>query len=293
MVHNRKNKMSTKPEPLITAVILTRNEAHRLPSIFKNLENFAKIEVYDAGSTDSTKELCLANGVKFKLREVTTLDVCGAMYKDAFAHVTTPYMLLVSCAHYYPEDLKKAFKKAAIDGKYHAVYHDVITYNYSKIVHKPFFRRRSSACNFFRVNAINFAKSIYHNEVAVDVNEKFKLYLKPSDNFSIHMFREYDAERDEGQNTYYSRLEAKQRHEHGVQSNLNVMFYRTVKAFLRQYIRCGSICYGIEGFMYSLKFANLELAIQVKIWELQNDITIESIRAKNLGIRDRMNAIGF
>jgi hypothetical protein len=285
--------MSSRPEPLITAVILTRNEAHRLPSIFRNLKDFAKIEVYDADSTDNTKELCKANGVKFQLREVTTLDVCGAMYKDAFGHVTTPYMLLVSCAHYYPEDLKRAFKKAAIDGKYHAVYHDVITYNYSKIVHRPFFRRKASACNFFRVDAINFEKSIYHNEVAVDVDEKLKLYLEPTDNYSIHMFREYDAERDEGQNIYYSKLEARQRFEHGKRTNLKVMLSRTVKAFLRQYIRCGSICYGIEGFMYSVKFANLELAIQVKIWELQNQISMESIRTNNLEIRDSMNATGF
>jgi len=282
--------MNIEESPLITAVILTRNEAHRLPSIFENLKGFARIEVYDAGSTDGTKELCIANGVKFQLRNVTTLDVCGAMYKDAFAHVTTPYMLLVSCAHYYPKKLKNAFKKAALEGKYHAVYHDVITYNYSKIVHRPFFRRRASACNFFRLDAINFEKAIYHNEVAVDVPKNLKLYLPATDSLSIHMFREYDAERDESQTIYYANLEAKQRFEMGVRTNFRIVAYSTVKAFLRQYIRCGSICYGLEGFIYALKFANLELSIQVKIWEQQNRITLSSIRVKNLQIREEMHA---
>lgn len=280
--------MNNDESPLITAVILTRNEAHRLPSIFENLKGFARIEVYDAGSTDGTKEVCIANGVKFQLRKVTTLDVCGAMYEDAFAHVTTPYMLLVSCAHFYPQKLKEAFKKAANEGRYHAVYHDVLTYNYSKIVHRPFFRRRASACNFFRLDAINFEKAIYHNEVAVDVPEKLKLRLPATDGLSIHMFREYDAERDEGQNTHYANLEAKQRFQLGARTSFGVIVFRTVKAFLRQYIRCGSICYGTEGLIYALKFANLELSIQVKIWEQQNLISLEDIRMKNLNIRKEM-----
>jgi len=280
--------MNNEECPLITAVILTRNEAHRLPSIFENLKGFARIEVYDAGSTDETKEICLVNGVKFQLREVTTLEVCGAMYKDAFAHVTTPYMLLVSCAHFYPQQLKEAFKKVANEGKYHAVYHDVVTYNYSKIVHRPFFRRRASACNFFKLDAINFEKAIYHNEVAVDVSEKLKLYLPATDEMSFHMFREYDAEKDEAQNIYYANLEAKQRFQLGARTNFKKIVYRTVKAFVRQYIRCGSICYGTEGLIYALKFANLELSIQVKIWEQQNFITLEGIKKNNQEIRKKM-----
>jgi glycosyltransferase involved in cell wall biosynthesis len=285
--------MNIEESPLITAVILTRNEAHRLPSIFENLKDFARIEVFDAGSTDGTKELCIANGVKFQLRKVTTLEVCGAMYKDAFAHVRTPYMLLVSCAHFYPQKLKEAFKAAASEGKYHAVYHDVITYNYGKIVHRPFFRRRSSACNFFRVDAINFEKAVYHNEVAVDVPETLKLYLPPKDDLSFHMFREYDAERDEGQNIYYANLEAKQRFQFGARTSFGRIVFKTVKAFLRQYIRCGSICYGTEGLIYALKFANLELSIQIKIWEQQNQITLDSIRDENLKQRKKLQESGL
>jgi hypothetical protein len=197
-------------------------------------------------------------------------------------------MLLVSCAHFYPQKLKEAFKKAANEGKYHAVYHDVLTYNYSKIVHRPFFRRRASACNFFRLDAINFEKAIYHNEVAVDVPEKLKLRLPATDDLSIHMLREYDAERDEGQNTHYANLEAKQRFQLGARTSFGVIVFRTVKAFLRQYIRCGSICYGTEGLIYALKFANLELSIQVKIWEQQNLISLDDIRMKNLKIRKEM-----
>jgi len=52
----------------ITAVIGIKDEAHRLPLIFKNLEDFAEIIVCDGGSTDDSEQICKKYGISFIVR---------------------------------------------------------------------------------------------------------------------------------------------------------------------------------------------------------------------------------
>ncbi len=274
---------------LITVVIATLNEEKRLPLIFSNLKNFAKIMVFDGGSTDNTEKICRENNVEFILRPKEDRFIVGADAKFVYSHVQTPYLLIVNCSHYYPRRLLSEFKRVAQEGKYHAVYHDVVIYNYTRIVHRPFFRRRSTATNFYRVDAVNFNNSKVHNEAPVEISDQLKLKLPAKDEYSIHLFRDYDIKKTEINHSFYSDLDANQRFSLGIKTNLKAIFWRPFKYFLHQYIRCGSVLFGMEGFIYSLLYAQLELSIQLKIWELQNNFTLESISLSNREMRKKLN----
>lgn len=269
----------------ITAVILAKDEAHRLPLIFENLKNFCESIVFDGGSTDGTQQVCQRYGAVFVERPPEAGLVVSGDIKFAYSYVKTPYVLFINCSHYYPQRLLEEFKRVANDEIYHAVYHDVLTYSYARVVHRPFFRRRSSATSFFRLDAVNFSRSILHNETPVVISENLKLKLPAKDEYSIHLFRDYDVKKAEENHSKYSSIDAKHRIEMGMRTNTRRLILKPLKHFFHQYIRCGSILYGVEGLIYSLLFAQLELNVQLKMWEIQSGHNIDSIRKKNIEIR--------
>lgn len=277
----------------ITAAILTKDEAHRLPLIFENLNDFAEIVVFDGGSTDGTKAVCDAHGVAFVSRPIELRDVVGGDIKFALKNVKTPYVLYVNCSHFYPKKLLDVFKRVAEEGKYWAVCHDIVIYSYSQVVHRPFFRRKASATNFYRVDAVNFDNTVVHNEAPVEVPDDCKLKVPAEDEYAIHLFRDYNVKKAESNHSFYGDLDARLRFDSGVRTTPWLMLWRPLKYFLYQYLRCGSIRYGVPGFVYAALFAQLEMNIQMKIWELQQGLNIKIISGKNLEIRESMYRVSF
>lgn len=273
----------------ITAVVLTKNEAKRLPFIFENLKDFSEIVVFDGGSTDNTEQICAEQGIHFVHRSPELRSVIGADIKFSLQYVHTPYLLYVNCSHFYPRRLLAAFKLVAEEGKYHAVYHDYVVYTYGKVVHRPFFRRRSSGTNFYRVDAVNFEHSIVHNEAPVEVPEHLKFYVPAKDKYAVHLFRDYNVKKAETNHGFYSDLDARQRFEAGTRATLRSIIFRPLKYFLHQWIRCGSVTGGMKGFIYSILYAQLRLNVQLKLWELQNNLSIQAIIENNFETRRRMH----
>jgi glycosyltransferase involved in cell wall biosynthesis len=272
----------------ITAMILTKDEAHRLPLIFENLSDFAEIVVFDGGSTDSTKSVCDAHGVQFVSRPVGLRDIVDGDTKFALERVRTPYVLYVNCSHYYPRCLLEELKRIAEEGKYSVVYHDIVIYTYGCVVHRPFFRRRSSARNFFRVDAVNFAQSAVHNEAPVEVPKALQWKVPANDAYAIHLFRDYNVKKAELNHSFYGDQDAQTRFDSGVRTSAWKIVWRPVIYFLHQYLRCGSVRYGVAGFIYAALYSQLEMNIQMKIWELQNQYQLQKLVQNNLNIRAEM-----
>jgi glycosyltransferase involved in cell wall biosynthesis len=273
----------------ITAFIQTKNEAHRLPLIFKNLDDFAEIIVFDGGSIDGTKSVCDNYGVEFITRPSELRAIVGGDMKFILPLIKTPYVLQVNCSHYYPRRLLEVFKHVAEEGEFLAVYHDVVVYTFGRIVHRPFLRRRSSATNFYHVDAVNFSKSIVHNDAPVEAAVDRRLVLPPEDSYAIHLFRDYNVKKSELNHSFYGDQDAQLRFNSGVRTNVFLMILRPLKHFLYQYLRCGSIKYGVDGLIYSALYAQLEMNIQFKIWELQNQLDLPNIIKRNLSIRTEMD----
>ena len=272
----------------ITAMILAKDEANRLPLIFENLKDFADIVVFDGGSTDDTKTVCASYGVEFVSRPLEMRDTVGADSKFSLERVNTPYVLYVNCSHYYPLRLLDEFKRVAEEGKYSAVYHDIVIYTYGRVVHRPFFRRRSSATNFYRVDAVNFSNSVVHNEAPVEVSEALKWRVPAVDDYAIHLFRDYNVKKAESNHSFYGDQDAQLRFDSGIRTSACAIVLRPLKYFLYQYIRCGSARYGVAGFIYAALYAQLEMNIQMKIWELQNHCQLKEMLDEHLNMRSGM-----
>lgn len=269
-------------------MILVKDEAHRLPLIFENLKDFAEIVVFDGGSTDDTKEVCERYGVEFVSRPPEMRAIVGGDIKFSMERVKTPYVLYVNCSHYYPLQLLDEFKRVAEEGKYSAVYHDIVIYTYGQVVHRPFFRRRSSATNFYRVDSVNFSHSVVHHEAPVEIPDTLKWYVPAVDDYAIHLFRDYDVKKAESNHSFYGDQDAQLRFDSGTRTSAYRIVWRPLKYFLYQYIRCGSIRYGVAGFIYATLYAQLEMNIQMKIWELQSNCQLGEMMDEHLKLRSEM-----
>lgn len=278
---------------MITAIVFTKNEEKRIGLVLQNLKDFSDIIVFDGGSSDGTERICNKHGAKFVRRPSDLVEFCGAEYEWGMSQVKTPYVLLVNCSHHHPVKLLNTFKEIAKEGKYHAVYHDIVIYTYGQIVQKPFFRRRSGGCNFFRVDSINFEKSVIHNEAPVDLPKKLILRLDATDDLSIHLFRDYDLMKTERNHGKYSEFEASQRYSHGKRTSFLKIILLPLYKFMYQYIRCGSVLRGSAGLIYALLGAYLELSIQIRMWELEKDINLEKVTDIHLKMRAEMIDSGF
>ncbi len=134
----------------ITAIVFARNEARRIPFIYRNLKDFCEVIVFDGGSTDGTKEYCKQNGIKFVVRPEDTTIMRLNTLAWVYENTPTEYVIQVYGAHLYPKQLLEKFSEVANENKKSAVFHDVVIYRYGEVVHRPLFRRISSACGFYK-----------------------------------------------------------------------------------------------------------------------------------------------
>ena len=161
----------------ITAIVFTRNEERRIVNIYENLRDFCQIIVFDDGSTDGTEDFCRSNGVSFisRIQDDSAMRLIAQRW--VYENTPTDYVIQVYGAHFYPKSLLKVFGEIANEGKIKAVFHDVIIYRYGVIVHRPIFRRVSSACVFYDKNIITFEGSKLHDELAIKYNKKTMIRL--------------------------------------------------------------------------------------------------------------------
>lgn len=265
----------------ITAIVFTRNEARRIPFIYQNLKDFCEVIIFDAGSTDGTEEYCKKNGIKFIARPEDNssmrLNTLAWIYKNT----PTEYVIQVYGAHLYPKQLLEKFEEVANENKKSAVFHDVVIYRYGDVVHRPLFRRISSACVFYKKSIINFEKSKIHDELAISFDEKSMIRLPGRDEFSLHLFQDEDCESFTRKTINYEAVEARQRFAAGERMSGIGLILGPLGRFLYRYFRTGSFTKGSKGLVYSVLNFIYDFNVSIILWELTNQLTFDNAIRKN------------
>lgn len=265
----------------ITAIVFTRNEVKRLPAIYQNLKDFCEFIVFDAGSTDETEDFCRENGIKFIARPedktIMRLNTLSWVYENT----PTEYVIQVYGAHFFPKQLLAKFAEVANENKKSAIFHDVVIYRYGDVVHRPLFRRISSACVFYKKNIINFEKSKIHDELAIEFNENTMIRLPGRDELSLHLFQDEDCESFTKKTINYEALEARQRFASGERMSGPRLIFGPIGRFLYRYFRTGSFSKGSKGLVYSVLNLIYDFNVSIILWELTNQLTFDDAIRKN------------
>jgi (heptosyl)LPS beta-1,4-glucosyltransferase len=266
----------------ITAIIFTRNEENRLPGVYKNLKDFCEVIVFDGGSTDGTEEFCKRNNIRFIKRPEG--DSWGERVNSipwVYENVPTEYVIHVYGAHYYPRQLLMKFASVANENLKLAVFHDVVIYRYGEVVHRPTFRRVSSACVFFKKGIVNFSKSKIHDEFPILFEEDTMIRLPGRDELSLHLFQDEDCESFTKKTINYEVIEAKQRFSAGDRMSGIGLIIGPLGRFLYRYFRTGSFAKGSNGLVYSVLNLIYDFNVSIILWELTNQLTFDDAIRKN------------
>ena len=269
----------------ITALIFTLNEERRIPFILDNLKDYCHVVVLDGGSTDGTEKICNENGITFIRRpEASPEDEMRlGVLQWSYDQVLTEYVMHVYCSHFYPPRLLTAFSDQIQDSTIDAVYHDVMIFRYGKIVHRPVFRRRSSACVFYKKSIITFDGSKIHDELAIIFNPNTMVRLKPTDELSLHIFQDEDYLSTEKKHLKYAKTEADQmfRADHkkiGIYDIFLAPFFK----FGYYYFRSGAFMNGLPGLIYAIALFQYDLSKNTFLWEMQNSMaTPQAIKSND------------
>ncbi|NCX93340.1 MAG: glycosyltransferase [Gammaproteobacteria bacterium] len=265
----------------ITAIVFTRNEERRIAAIYQNLKDFCEIIVFDGGSTDGTEVFCRENGVKFVSRPADASEMRLQSLKWVYENTPTDYVIHVYCAHFYPKQLLDQFAQVANENKKSAVFHDVVIYRYGDVVHRPLFRRISSACVFYKKSIINFEKSKIHDELAITFDERTMVRLAGRDDLSLHLFQDEDCESYTKKTINYQALEARQRFASGERMSGVKLVLGPIARFLYRYFRTGSFTKGSKGLVYSVLNLIYDFNVSIILWELTNQLTFDDAIKKN------------
>ena len=265
----------------ITAMVYALNEERRIPLVYENLKDFCQIIVFDGGSTDGTEEFCRRNGIKFVIRPADKSYLKQESLRWVYRNIPTEYVLHVSCAHFYPQALLRLFSEVANKNEIDAVYHDLLVYRYGVVVHRPIFRRISSASNFYKKSIITFDNAIIHNEQGRSFNEKTMIRLPGRDEMSLHLFQDEDCESFTRKTINYQVTEARQRFDRGERVHFAGLFLKPFGRFVYRYIRAGSVAQGYKGLAYAVMNFIYDLNMSIMIWELGNNLTYSDALQKN------------
>ena len=201
--------------------------------------------------------------------------------KWVYDNTPTEYVLHVFCAHYYPPELLNFFSQVADENKASAVFHDLVVYRYGDVVHRPLFRRVSSACNFYRKSLIDFKKSKIHDELGIQFDEGTMIRLPGKDELSLHLFQDEDCESFVKKTINYEATEARQRFAHGERVGFLGLLLRPLGRFIYRFIRAGSYARGSKGLVYALMNFVYDLNVSIILWELGNELTHAGAIRKN------------
>jgi len=259
----------------ITAIVFTRNEARRIPVIYLNLKDFCEVIIFDAGSTDGSEEYCKKNGIKFVARPEDNSTMRLNTLAWVYENTPTEYVIQVYGAHLYPKQLLEKFAEVANENRKSAVFHDVVIYRYGDVVHRPLFRRISSACVFYKKSIINFEKSKIHDELAISFDEKTMVRLSGRDELSLHLFQDEDCESFTKKTINYEALEARQRFAAGERMSGIKLMFGPIGRFIYRYFRTGSFTKGSKGLVYSILNLIYDFNVSIIIWELTNQLTFD------------------
>lgn len=269
----------------ITALVFTFNEERRISFILDNLKGYCNIMVFDGGSTDGTEQICKESGVVFMRRPECSPDdeMRLGPLKWVYDQVPTDYVMHVYCSHFYPPSLLESFSRLTQQNNLEAIYHDVIVLRYGHIVHRPFVKRVSAACVFYKKSIINFQNSRIHDELAIKFNSSTMVRLKAIDDLSLHVFQDEDYLSTEKKHSGYAKTEAYQmlRTGHKKVGSYN-LFIGPLFRFLYFYIRSGAILKGLPGLVYATALFQYDISKNTFLWEMQNSLErSQAIEANN------------
>lgn len=276
----------------ITICIFAANEEQRINRCIENFSGLFKILVVDNFSTDNTAIVAEAAGARVvQVKNPGFFETPEVMLPVQQA-CDTDYILIASVSEVVPMALLAKYAEVANSGS-----HDVVRpYRVSITAGVPIpisglpNHRSPGEIRFFKKHTVDYSGNIVHERGRVTVPEERVLRLVGNSDLVFYQFRDYDVSHTEKNHRAYNDVLAEQRFKAGEKFSRLRLIVIPIRKFLGAYVRNGSWRFGMLGFIHSFHRWYMEFSIILRIWEWENSFTRNSVVAKNLLFRSRIEA---
>lgn len=268
----------------ITFVIFTYNEEKRISYVIRNFIKYGDVVIMDGGSTDRTKEASEELGAKFFLRPKT-----GKAYvenQEIFdfvkSKVETDYIYWGYADNIAPKILLERMIDVVNKKHFKIVYIPLYTYlwgdvkNYALKICTPF---------LFHKEFVDFSDNKIHGMGKFIGKEKEILKLPSKAEFAMRHFSAYNTDKFVTAHLRYADAEALGRFKSGEKFSVLKMFLEMVKYY---FFWGGARKKGALKKIIHLNYAFFRMMVYAKLFELENNITIDSIEKNYSIVKEKM-----
>jgi glycosyltransferase involved in cell wall biosynthesis len=267
----------------ITVCIFAYNEEQRLARCVRNFSGLLRILVVDNCSSDKTAAIARSLGC-----EVVTVKNPGYIETPEVMDrvidvVESEYLLIASVSDFLPFNLIRKYAEVAGSRSHDVVYayRLPITAGEAMLLAGVARQRRAGQLRFFRKGAVDYNGNQVHECGKPVCPEDRILSLVRDKTMWFYHIRNYDVSNIERAQRGYNDILAKQRFEAGTKFSFIKAIGYSVKAFLGAYVKGGVYRFGVMGFLHCYYIFHMHMGIWLRLWELQNGLTYEGVRARN------------
>ncbi|PIT88167.1 MAG: hypothetical protein COU29_04110 [Candidatus Magasanikbacteria bacterium CG10_big_fil_rev_8_21_14_0_10_36_32] len=258
----------------ITFVIFTGNEEKRIGYIIRNFIKYGEVLVFDDSSTDKTAEVVKAAGGQYIIRPKTS-DDSFAESQERFdfvkKYVKTDWIYWGYADNMAPKSLLDKVVEVIKEGKFKYIRVPLFTYIYD--AKNPSLKGYSPM--IFRKDYVDFTDNIIHGMGKFLGKDHEILTLPSRKEYAICHFSLYDMNKFILSHLFYAKAEAQSKFNRGKKFSVFMMLGALIRYFVLFFKF--SFKNGVKGLMVALMYSYFRLMVYVKLYELENDISLESI----------------
>ena len=232
--------------PLLSVIIITKNEAHNIEDCLKSVAFADEIIVFDSGSTDKTVELCRLYTDKVF---ITDWPGYGEQKQRALEASTGEWVLSIDADERVTPQLKEEIVSQISPSTHFDAFEITFSSEYCQKVIRFGDWWHDSQAVLFRRKKARFISRLAHERIEIqgEIGKlKGKIHHLAYPNLHLVLKKMND----------YSSLGAEQKHLQGAKSGLFKAIFRGLWTFVRGYIFRLGFLDGKEGFL--LAFSNAE-----------------------------------
>jgi len=261
----------------ITFVVFTYNEEKRIGYIVRNFIKYGEVLVLDDGSTDRTKEIVEKLGGKFILRPKNKQLAVENQEMLNFIKqlVKTDWIFWGFADNLMPKTLLEKLVEISQQNKIKYVSIPLHTYLLG-CTKRPM--QEGHSPRFFIKDYIDFTNNKIHGMGKFLGNKSEILTLPNKKQYAICHYSTYNLKKFVLAHLMYAEEEAQQHFKNGKKFSLFYMIGGMIRYFILYFKR--GFRSGKSGFIVSLRNAFFRMMVSERLYELENDITLESMEKK-------------
>jgi glycosyltransferase involved in cell wall biosynthesis len=270
----------------ITFLLFTFNEAHRVEYALRCIHGYGEIVLIDNYSTDGTVEIAKKYTDKIFLHKNPGWVENEETANFVLSKVNTDWVFWLYVDEFLPKKLLATITEYSKQDKYKVIKIRRKLLSYGKEIDCGF---KDYVPIFFMKGTKDFKNNMIHGSGKILVSKKEILKLPPTDDLSIWHFHTSCTKKYE---IYYSHISDKlaEQYKKFLKRKFSPLrlFIKPIKTFFNAYFIYKEYKNGWQGLFFSVQASLQYFNVEAKIWELENNISLESIESQYNVIKENM-----